>query len=724
VADWTLPGYTELRELGTGSFGRVTLARRHDPGETLVAIKYLFTERLGGEHFLTLFRDEARTLARLRSPHITRLYEYVETDANAAIVMEAVRGASLRAVLDRYGPADPEAALAVLKGSLLGLAAAHAAGIVHRDYKPENVLVQDNGQSKIADFGIAVRTGSTGSLAGTPSYMAPEQWEGAPAAPATDVYAATCVFFECLTGHRPYGRDSRERLRARHLAAPVPGDEVPQPVRALVLRGMAKNPTDRPATATAFVQELEAIATEAYGPVWEQNGVRRLAHAATGLVALLPIGLALGTATGGGAVGGGIAAGGTAGGGAAGGAAGGGVAGGGATGGAAGGGITGGGAAGGGAAGGGAAGGGAAGGGAAGGGAGGGGAAGGGVAGGGASGGTAGGGAGGGAAGGGSAGSGTTAGSNAGGSAGGGTAGGGTGAGYAGGAGGRTAGKHLLAKAGTKSAAAVLGAIIAGTAGIVAITHNGKGGHRPPPPVVAKPTPLSIAFVSLNQRFTNPSFDVAGRYVRVGGLKTPAIEQSVNQALRAPLDHRIDRYRTQRQPSNLGTPTAKTAIELGLRGPRLLSVRYRFDAGDKANLDRSEMFVSRAITVDLTTGARLRAADILRPEILTPAGIQRLLQRIGKSAPDGSICPGGWIGSSQQLSSSGVDNDDDRARYLDLMPTSTGIEFNVLPNRIGYIMVCDEAFVTIPYDKISDLLRPGLAAEIQSSTATPAPSPS
>jgi serine/threonine-protein kinase len=182
VTDWRAPGYTELRELGTGAFGRVVLAR-HDGSGTLVAIKYLSVERLGGDRFLARFRQEARILATLDSPHVTRLYEYAEAEGAAAIVMEAVSGASLRAVLDAHGPAGPEAALAVLKGSLVGLGAAHSAGIVHRDYKPGNVLVQNDGQSKIADFGIAVRSGQADVPAGTPKYMAPEQWTGGHAAP-------------------------------------------------------------------------------------------------------------------------------------------------------------------------------------------------------------------------------------------------------------------------------------------------------------------------------------------------------------------------------------------------------------------------------------------------------------------------------------------------------------------------------------------------------------
>ena len=155
---WTVPGYTEVRELGRGGSGRVILST-HDETGTPVAIKYLDDELRADETYLREFRAEARLIAEVDSPNVARLYEYVESDAGAAIVMELVNGVSLRAMLREHGPTEPEAALCVLKGSLLGLAAAHAHDVVHRDYKPENVLVDGDGSSKLADFGIAVRVG-------------------------------------------------------------------------------------------------------------------------------------------------------------------------------------------------------------------------------------------------------------------------------------------------------------------------------------------------------------------------------------------------------------------------------------------------------------------------------------------------------------------------------------------------------------------------------------
>ncbi|MEV6985961.1 protein kinase [Sphaerisporangium sp. NPDC051017] len=285
---WSVPGYREERTLGSGGSGRVVLATYNQTGAH-VAIKYLSDELRGDPRFLAAFREEARTMVEIDDPNIVRFYEYVESPLGAAIVMELVDGVALRRILHEHGSTSPEAALVVLKGSLAGLSATHAHGIVHRDYKPENVLVQADGFSRLADFGIATPAGQSGSPSGTPSYMAPEQWNGAPASPATDVYAATCVFFECLTGRRPYRAENVAALRHQHQTAPIPVDAVPGSVRSLVARGMAKNPADRPATAQAFIGELEAAAVAAYGPEWEQRGRRHLAELAALLALLFPL---------------------------------------------------------------------------------------------------------------------------------------------------------------------------------------------------------------------------------------------------------------------------------------------------------------------------------------------------------------------------------------------------------------------------------------------------
>ena len=238
---WDVPGYTGVKVLGSGGFGEVVLAR-HDASGTQVAIKYLRQNLLADPEFAELFRAEAAVLASLDDPNVVRLYEYVESPAGAAIVMELVDGVSLRDILARQGKTTAEAALVVLQGSLLGLAAAHRRGVVHRDYKPENVLINGDGTSKLTDFGIAARAGDSPIPAGTLVYAPPEQFGGSPATPASDVYAATATFYECLTGRPPFTGDTVGRLLYQHLSEPVPLDPVPGPLRPLVAAGLAKDP--------------------------------------------------------------------------------------------------------------------------------------------------------------------------------------------------------------------------------------------------------------------------------------------------------------------------------------------------------------------------------------------------------------------------------------------------------------------------------------------------
>ena len=288
MPDWKVPGYTELKALGSGGFGEVMLAR-HDASGVLVAVKYLRDDLLADPGFTGMFRGEAAVLASLEDPNIVRLYEYAESPAGAAIVMELIDGVSLRDILVHQGSTAPEAALVVLQGSLLGLAAAHQRGVVHRDYKPDNVLVDGGGLSKLTDFGLAVRTGDRPAPAGTLTYVAPEQIAGAPASPAGDVYSATATFYQCLTGRPPFSGETAELLR-QHRTEPVPLDPVPAPLRPLVAAGMAKDPQRRPADAITFVTELQTVASGAYGKDWEKHGRSHLGEAALLLTALWPSG--------------------------------------------------------------------------------------------------------------------------------------------------------------------------------------------------------------------------------------------------------------------------------------------------------------------------------------------------------------------------------------------------------------------------------------------------
>ncbi|MEY9895370.1 hypothetical protein ABIA31_009059 [Catenulispora sp. MAP5-51] len=297
--DWAAPGYTEIRELGSGATGRVVLARE-DAGGRLVAIKYLAARLVGDHVFAERFRREAELMALVRDPNVVEVYGLViaPDGRGVALVMEAVEGPTLRTLLGR-GHGSPEAALSLLRGSLLGLAAAHDRGVVHRDYKPDNVLVDARGRSKLTDFGIASPAWQGAPAEGTPAYMAPEQWNGYPPAPASDMYSAAVVFYECLTGVRPFRSETLAELRTLHESARPPLDQIPPPVRALLERGLAKYPDQRYGDVRTFLADVEAAAFAGYGADWLERGVRDLAYVAAGLVAALPLlALAAGTTAG------------------------------------------------------------------------------------------------------------------------------------------------------------------------------------------------------------------------------------------------------------------------------------------------------------------------------------------------------------------------------------------------------------------------------------------
>jgi hypothetical protein len=284
-AEWAVPGYAEERLLGHGVSGRVVAAVNETTGQRM-AIKYFDANLVRDTAFLWDFRATAEQLRSLEAPHMVRLFAFVEQPGEgAAVVMELVDGVSLREMLTRRGPLSAPAALVVLKDSLLGLAAAHSRRVAHRDLKPDNVLIDARGWGTLTDFGVAVKTDKQVPAAGTPAYMAPELWNGAPNVPATDIYAATAVFCECLTGKPPFSGRSGQ-LRQQHESEPVVLDQFEPPLQDLIARGLAKNPANR-SSARAFLSGLEARAGGAYGPYWEDQGRRELAERAAAVLPLL-----------------------------------------------------------------------------------------------------------------------------------------------------------------------------------------------------------------------------------------------------------------------------------------------------------------------------------------------------------------------------------------------------------------------------------------------------
>ena len=287
-AEWAVPGYTEQRLLGHGVSGRVVAAAAaDDAADQRVAIKYLNKNLVRDTEFLGELRAEAEQLVSINAPHMVRVFDYVEQPGEgAAIVMELVDGVSLREMLKRRGPLGAQAALVVMKDTLLALAAAHSHRLPHRDVKPDNVLIDARGWCTVTDFGVAVKTDKQMRSAGTPEYMAPELWHGAPNVPATDIYAATAVLCESLTGKPPFsGRGGR--LRDHHESTPVLLDGFDPPLQDLIAWGLAKDPAARPGNAMSFVSELDARAAALYGPSWEDEGRRELAEREAELLPLL-----------------------------------------------------------------------------------------------------------------------------------------------------------------------------------------------------------------------------------------------------------------------------------------------------------------------------------------------------------------------------------------------------------------------------------------------------
>jgi serine/threonine-protein kinase len=277
MAGGRLPGYTEVRPLGSGATGSVVLATDDATGAQ-VAVKFLSDAVVSGYGFLDRYAAEARLLAELSDPNLCHLLGYAP--AASAVVMEFIRGCTLRAILQTTGTASVEASLVVLSSSLYGLAAAHAVGVMHRDHKPGNVLVDLDGRIHLTDAGITVPLASEATLMGTAAYLAPERWAGGPATPASDVYAASAVFIECLAGRPPYAGDDPAAVTGiKHEQAPPAMAAVPPSLRGMLARGLAKDQDLRPSDGRLLAAELAAIAVADCGPGWELQGRAELAHA-------------------------------------------------------------------------------------------------------------------------------------------------------------------------------------------------------------------------------------------------------------------------------------------------------------------------------------------------------------------------------------------------------------------------------------------------------------
>ena len=238
-----------------------------------VAVKVMDLRYAGDQQFLTRFQLEARAVARLKDPGLVAVYDQgfgtPHDPGQPFLVMELVEGGTLRELLNERGPMPPHAVAAVLRPVLGALGIAHRAGLVHRDVKPENILISDDGDVKVVDFGLvraiaAAGITSTNVILGTAAYLSPEQVRDGNAGPASDVYGVGVLTYELLTGHPPFSGDSALTVAYQRLDHDVPPpssaiDGVPGEFDDLVARATAREPADRYADGLDMAHAVDVI---------------------------------------------------------------------------------------------------------------------------------------------------------------------------------------------------------------------------------------------------------------------------------------------------------------------------------------------------------------------------------------------------------------------------------------------------------------------------------
>jgi eukaryotic-like serine/threonine-protein kinase len=272
VRPQTIAGRYELKYvLGTGGMSSVycafdTLLERN------VALKILHDQYGDDEEYVERFRREARSVAQLSHPNIVTVIDRGDEDGKQFIVFEVIEGENLKELVERGGPLPVRRALELGLEVGRALAFAHGQGLVHRDVKPQNVLLNDEGRAKVTDFGIArtvdtVGQTETGTVLGTSHYIAPEQARGEQIDAQTDIYSFGVVLYELLTGEVPYPGDNFLTVAMKHVNDPSPSvldrrPDTPLRLASLIERCMAKVPADRPASMDEVVGELDACLAE------------------------------------------------------------------------------------------------------------------------------------------------------------------------------------------------------------------------------------------------------------------------------------------------------------------------------------------------------------------------------------------------------------------------------------------------------------------------------
>jgi eukaryotic-like serine/threonine-protein kinase len=259
--------YRIVRKLGAGGMANVYLAEDQELGRR-VAIKILNDRHANDDQFVERFRREAKNAAALSHPNIVSIYDRGEAEGTYYIAMEYLDGRSLKELIVGHGPAPVNVAVEYARQILAALRFAHRHGIVHRDIKPHNVLVDGEGRVKVTDFGIA-RAGASqmteaGSIVGTAQYLSPEQARGGVVDQRSDLYSLGVVLYELLTGEPPFEGDTPVEIAMKHLSAvPEPPSarrpDLPPDLDKVVMRALAKDPADRYQSADEMEADLERV---------------------------------------------------------------------------------------------------------------------------------------------------------------------------------------------------------------------------------------------------------------------------------------------------------------------------------------------------------------------------------------------------------------------------------------------------------------------------------
>jgi eukaryotic-like serine/threonine-protein kinase len=258
--------YRVLKRLGSGGMADVYCAEDTQLGRR-VALKLLYRRFAEDSEFVERFRREASSAAGLQHPNIVGIFDRGEWDGTYYIAMEYLEGRTLKQLVREHGAMPPDLASDITIQVLRAARFAHKRGIIHRDFKPHNVILDEEGRAKVTDFGIA-RAGAsdmteTGSIMGTAQYLSPEQAQGQPVSPRSDLYSIGVMLYELLTGRVPFDAESPVAIAVRHVSdRPVPPAElnpaIPPALEAVVMKALEKDPARRFADADEFIAALEA----------------------------------------------------------------------------------------------------------------------------------------------------------------------------------------------------------------------------------------------------------------------------------------------------------------------------------------------------------------------------------------------------------------------------------------------------------------------------------